>query len=193
LARRINQVFNPSGTLWGGAAIGADNNVQDAFGASLAVGLFNTIYGNYSAAVGYENSVGKESSVAIGKWNFFTEAEAGFVSGSSVVAIGAFNSIGQNSSNGILVGSDNGVGTLDANVVLDSTATFGRGLTNSDWNNATIVGQFNSGSLKPDPVLFAVGNGADATHRNNALEVYTDGTVIVRKRQGDILMGEFGN
>jgi hypothetical protein len=40
--------------------------------------------------------------------------------------------------------------------------------------------------------MFAVGNGVDANNRSNALEVYSDGKILM-PRQGDILMGEFGN
>ena len=42
-----------------------------------------------------------------------------------------------------------------------------------------------------DP-LFEIGNGTDQWHRSNALTVYKNGTVIIPKAQGDILMGEFG-
>jgi hypothetical protein len=46
--------------------------------------------------------------------------------------------------------------------------------------------------MAADPV-FEIGIGADANNRKNALTVYKDGRIEMSKRQGDILMGEFGN
>jgi hypothetical protein len=41
--------------------------------------------------------------------------------------------------------------------------------------------------------VFVIGNGADAQHPKDALVVKKNGDVTISKRQGDILMGEFGN
>ena len=63
----------------------------------------------------------------------------------------------------------------------------GMGLTNTT-DMATVVGAYNED--KPG-VRFAVGDGADENSKSNALEVYDDGRVVMKK-QGDIKMGAFG-
>lgn len=68
----------------------------------------------------------------------------------------------------------------------------GHGLINK-WSYSTLVGTYNDSDIPYNAgLLFAIGNGADATHRANAVEVYSNGKVIL-SRQGDIRMGEFGN
>jgi len=75
---------------------------------------------------------------------------------------------------------------------ISCASVLGRGLYNQ-YNSATLVGQYNDTGVPYDSgLLFAIGNGADATHRSNAFEVYTSGKITM-PRQGDVLMGEFGN
>lgn len=185
-------VLNQSGSRdYGGAAIGYYNTVSNVLGASLAVGYFNSVNGYFSAAFGEYNSVWAGSSVAIGFINTFSSSN-GNAYGS--LAVGQYNTVNGPSSFNIVSGYNNAIGGV-ASINLWATATFGRGLYNSSWHDATIVGHYNAEPLIATPLLFAVGNGSGSAvaQRSNALEVYTDGTVVVRKRQGDILMGEFGN
>jgi hypothetical protein len=64
--------------------------------------------------------------------------------------------------------------------------------------HSTVVGQFNK--LDGDPLwpqlndpIFIVGTGTGENDRKNGFEVRRDGTIRMAKRQGDIVMGEFGN
>ncbi|OJV03148.1 MAG: hypothetical protein BGO12_09730 [Verrucomicrobia bacterium 61-8] len=99
--------------------------------------------------------------------------------------------------NSLLVGYYNYNTEADSSIIVgdycqahsDNTGTIGRGLINY-WADATIVGRFNG--TASDGLLFAVGSGADSNNRGNVMEVYEDGKVVL-PRQGDILMGEFGN
>lgn len=176
----------------GGGAIGSQNNVTDYYDrGSLAVGINNGVNGGVSSAFGNGNQVGGYASVAIGISNNLMSTYEDGVSSTSLL-VGSYNYLEYNAHSSIVSGVNNVVGGYGM-PLLEATATFGRGLLNSTWSNATLVGQYNSGGLLGGLILFAVGNGADASNRSNALEVYTDGTVVLRKRQGDILMGEFGN
>lgn len=61
-----------------------------------------------------------------------------------------------------------------------------------------VIGEYNvqegdANTVSGATPLFVVGNGASTSSRNNALTVYKDGRVKISKRQGDILMGSFGN
>ncbi len=115
------------------------------------------------------------------------------------LATGTYNRFVNAVSNGFATGSNNELyahAYMDWSVyeveTLESASVLGRGLINR-WNYSTVVGQFNDSSIPHTSVLlFAVGNGASATQRSNALEVYQNGTIKM-PRQGDILMGEFGD
>lgn len=108
-------------------------------------------------------------------------------------AMGYSNVLYAGVSHSIVCGLGNYVGITNGSApeTITSTATIGTGLRNK-WNPATILGKYNSIS-PPNTLLFAIGNGADDNNRRNAVEVYTDGKVVIRHAQGDILMGEFGN
>jgi hypothetical protein len=60
------------------------------------------------------------------------------------------------------------------------------------------VGRYNkpvgNGQIEPSTPLFIVGNGDGdpVGQRSNAFEVRQDGTVMMARPQGDILMGQFG-
>jgi len=71
-------------------------------------------------------------------------------------------------------------------------------MTKTDSDTQTVVGGYNAPTVNS---AFVVGigtgdpdgSGPGVETRTNAFEVYKDGRVIINKRQGDILMGEFGN
>lgn len=180
-----NQVSNTS-TMYSGA-IGSGNNVTAA--GSFAVGFNNGIgvystTGNSSMCVGASNSNSGVYSTIFGSnntiWNDNGEDGSAFYS----LVSGNFN-YNNASSYSAVFGYNNSVD------IANYSLTVGAGLINT-WSYSTLVGKYNA-YQGGSGLLFIVGNGADSTHRSNALEVYNDGTVLISKAQGDILMGQFGN
>lgn len=195
-----NQVFGgPGGAIgtynevYGGLAVGYSNHV---YYASLAVGMSNTT-DLYSATFGNGNMSYASCSLLVGGGNFAAGNQDEGAYGCLVAGGGNFvnNWVG----NSIVSGFNNAVdGNPDPSnpagqwLYVESTATLGRGLFNH-WMNCTVVGQYNDSSMNGDSgLLFAIGNGSGASDRSNALEVYSNGRINI-PRQGDILMGEFGN
>lgn len=177
-------------------AIGQSNSV--GAGNSLGVGNSQTIWGTTNSAFGYGNTAYSGSySLLSGSTNWVNGSTNTLFGTSNTVnfdseegtypvnnlLLGSYNYV-YGSSNSLLAGENNYGG--DGIV---ASALIGRGLI-SYWSYAAVVGSYNatpSGDLR-----FVVGSG-DSVTRSNALEVYADGTVIIPKAQGDILMGEFGN
>ena len=71
------------------------------------------------------------------------------------------------------------------------TAAIGTGLR-ANWANSLVVGQYNSTATGGTP-LFVVGNGESDSVRKNAMEVWSNGTVVIGKvpEKGGVPMGEF--
>lgn len=113
---------------------------------------------------------------------------------------------------GGLAGGDHSVAINDTSITggLSSTAIAG-GMTGGDYSVAigygtyaealycTVVGANNTFSLSASPSawvdtdpIFVVGNGTDFFNLSDAFVVLKNGDVQIPKRQGDILMGEFG-
>lgn len=71
------------------------------------------------------------------------------------------------------------------------TAAIGTGLR-AEWANSLVVGQYNSTVTGGTP-LFVVGNGENNDQRKNAMEVWSNGTVVIGKvpEKGGVPMGEF--
>lgn len=152
--------------------------------ASLAGGLLTQSSGYGSVALGQGSTAIGAVSFAVG--NYATAIDPGtFAAGMGVTALthasAAFN-----------------YGTLTTGF-----SSFAAGFyTRADSFASFVVGCWNLGGFAgpdgdwqwngQDPV-FEIGNGTGPATRSNALTVYKDGTVIIPKRQGDILMGEFGN
>lgn len=195
-----NQV---SGTLNSGA-IGIFNNIQgdDAFGVgcgnyvwtrSLGVGYYNQQSGSDGMCVGSINTNDGGSCLLVGAYNYSqNDWELGAANHSLLV--GTFNTAGISVSASFVLGTNNVVAgdynySMDDYETVDSSSTMGRGLVNK-WSYSTVIGTYNDSTVA-DQLRFAVGNGIDATHRSNAFEVYVDGKIKM-PRQGDILMGEFG-
>ncbi len=174
-----------AGSLSG--AIGYSNNVTA--GSSLAVGSYNNISLATGMALGNSNTVIGWNTIMIGQSNF--SVNNGSSAPSNSMLLGNYNSFGAFVNSSIVSGMYNAIGSSS---YLYGTAAFGTGLANNTWNYSCIVGKYNSTTtvLQGSP-LFVVGTGTGPAARTNGLEVYDDGRVIVPKRQGDILMGEFGN
>ena len=156
-----------------GATIGTNN--QSHF-RSLTVGGGNKAF-EYSLSVGSANDA-RDLSFAVGQ--------------SNTVNVGA----GQYPRRAMAVGYGNVVEAEDAACIGRSNAQngyqgalIGMGLSNSA-DMATVVGSYN---IDRAGVRFVVGDGEDADNPSNAFEVHDNGDVVIPKRQGDVLMGPFGN
>lgn len=189
-----NTISTTSGN-WSGA-VGTQNTLYNS--SSLAVGYHNNINGNgaQSLAVGSSNFVGAPNSLAIGTSNNFG-FDYEFGSGDSSLIVGLNNGnwgvaslvVGQYSMIPLRTGGDGFSIGLPWGAV-----AFGLGVSNP-YDHSLVVGKYNAiydalPDLGPAP-LFLIGNGTGIT-RSNALEVWEDGRIKMG-RQGDILMGEFGN
>lgn len=91
-------------------------------------------------------------------------------------AIGTANSVGKRS---LAVGFNNHLEGANS-------AAVGEGLVIRQ-NNGFAVGSFNETEGRPSKAIFVIGMG-DSEKRDNALEVYPDGTILIGKPQGDIPM-----
>jgi len=157
-------------------------HAQTISGQKLEIGTAAQVSGMNSAGVGTNNSNAGDNSSVVGVANSLAGSGGGNANASLVVGR---NNQGDASSLSVLIsGEDNVVSGGYAN------ATAGRGLINQ-WAYSTVVGSYNDTAVDVSP-LFVVGNGADATHRSNVFEVYASGRIQM-PRQGDVLMGEFGN
>ena len=193
-------------------AFGSSNTVSRA--SSFAVGTWNILagYGNGAAAIGNGNRIGYgfpgqgfnslavgisndiqgDESITVGRWNCLIGTNYDWDGSSSCLLAGRFNASAGIST--FIAGENNYItGCSDTdNEHTYATAAIGEGLI-SDWSKSLIIGQYNDSSIpRFSGLLFAIGNGPDANHRSNALEVYAGGKITM-PRQGDILMGEFGN
>jgi len=193
------------------AAIGTNNAVR--LSNSMAVGSVNTVSQMDSMAIGAGNMIGASYpwggrySVAVGNVNTIF-ADYSFVTGfgnslegsgyETEGSQGSFIAGGWNSSAGkytFIAGLNcyiEGYDEINGNHHTEAAAVIGRGLL-SKWSNSLIAGKYNDSNIdRLSGLLFAIGNGASANSRSNALEVYSSGKVTM-PRQGDILMGEFGH
>ena len=98
-------------------------------------------------------------------------------------------------SSNVVLGNSSFASGYNNDVAADQAIALGNGLL-ATTDNSTIVGKYNDDKAG---VSFVVGNGVDDSNRSNALEVHTNGDVIVsgslilEQAQGDISMGSFGN
>lgn len=156
------------------AATFGTNNKQYSYGG-LSAGGFNEVGGNYTVGFGFGNYVGAtENALVAGKANSISGGGNSFVAGQDNL-VGYWDPAAE--------GGDGWWADIRASI------TLGNGLVNN-WSNSVIVGRFNDTSLSQEPI-FVVGNGVSASERSNALEIYKNGKILM-PRQGDILMGEFG-
>ena len=151
---------------------------------SLAGGLLTQAPGYGSAALGSGSTATGAYSFAVGDHATAIEADT-FAAGAGATALthasAAFNY-------GTLT---TGFSSFAAGYYTkaDSFASFVVGC----WNLGGYAGPNGAWQWNGQDPVFEVGNGTGPATRSNALTVYKDGTVIIPKRQGDILMGEFTN
>lgn len=163
--------------------------IADYFGwnyTQVLIGSWNsTRNSGYSIVLGYDNHVdAMDSSLLVGWFNTLDEGLD--FSWCSVVA-GMYHYV-TNAHNMLVSGESN---------VVDSAvdgAAIGFGLINTEENHI-VVGKYNQPAVASSPPVFTVANGTgtDPAQKSNALVVYHNGDVIIKKAQGDILMGQFGN
>lgn len=162
----VAAIFPLAAQTVGEPALNVGSNTLNEENWPGAIGSSNNVQGLYSLAVGSSNGIVPEASGA----------------GCSLV-IGDGNSAAGNRN--FISGSQNCSSS-------SNSGSIGQDLVNF-WDSSTIIGLHNATTMAPDSgLLFAIGNGADSLHRANAFEVYISGKILM-PRQGDILMGEFGN
>ncbi|MDX2081721.1 MAG: hypothetical protein SFU53_13135 [Terrimicrobiaceae bacterium] len=176
-------------------AIGISNTIEET--TSMALGTWNIVGddfpwgGRASLAVGTHNQIHSDDSLAVGYANYLAGSGYEFAGGEMSMLVGVYNQSGGVAS--LAVGRNNLIQGDDYDATkVEASAVIGRGLI-TKWNHALVVGQYNDSDIPQNSgLLFAVGNGAMSGPRSNAMEVYLDGRIKM-PRQGDILMGEFGN
>lgn len=187
---------------------------------SGAVGNPNAVYGLHSLAVGKYNYIGPDiaRTLAVGEGNFYADGPTQYGGDSIAVGhynlggdgdiyksgvIGSYNTFNYLASvreikNSLVVGEANSSSITNGfvagknNAAVGQHYVLGEGLIAETNARMVVLGQFNA-----EPVvgqLMVVGNGdsADPNDRKNALEVYSDGKIVIPKRQGDVGMGRFG-
>jgi hypothetical protein len=182
-------VMGSNSTALGGSSAPGDH--------SFASGLSNTA-GALSGAIGLSYA-GGELSFATG-FSYATNAYSSAFGASSAEGVAA-TSIGAGFAMGLL-----SLAGGESQAYGDYSTALGLA-TQANAYASFVIGRYNLGTMSPggeaswlsaDPI-FEIGIGHPATaapwidYRANALTVYKDGTVIISKAQGDILMGDFGN
>ncbi len=168
----------------------------DSYYGTLAGGWWTTAPGYYAFAFGEEAEASGayavafgDSAIAGGEYSF-SSGWASEANGFSSIAIGTFVEA-------------NGAGSL---AIGDSCTSDGMGsqafgfFSNAKSRACAVFGQYNKVLGTEEPVewvetdpLFVVGNGIDYETPSNAFVIFKNGNIQIPKRQGDILMGEFGN
>lgn len=176
--------------------IGPGGQIKNSASFSGAIGSGNTVSaswpwgGTYSLAVGLSNSIHADGSQIVGAWNFLAGADYEVEGSEYSLLVGTFNNGAGHSS--FAAGQNNYIIGDTGYEHVYATGVIGYGLI-SKWSKSLIIGQYNDSTVPlQSGLLFAIGNGANASNRSNAFEVYASGKVVM-PRQGDILMGEFGN
>ncbi len=123
---------------------------------ATAEGTQNTASGHYSHVDGTQNTASGNSSSAHGIGTL-ASGDYSFSEGSRTEATGD-NSHAQGES---------------SQAIGDASFAGGEG-TRAGYDNQTALGRYNANKQTS---LFEIGNGSDASHRNNAFEVYSDGKI----------------
>ena len=202
--------FGSSGSTaggWKGYAMTVGDNNKTVGRSTLVVGWENTVTPNaveytdsvnYSAIFGFQNMLatgGNNALLVSGTTNTVLYANSSFVAGTNNT-LGGLTSGGKSYSsaaigNSNLVGSTAGWALGAYNTVsADNGVAIGKG-AKADQPNTVGLGRYNA-SMATDDVM-VVGTGTDDTHRNTALRVTSDGSVVLGRAQGDISMGGYGN
>lgn len=194
-ALRVGEGFNPSV-----CPIGIE---------SFAVGAFSVASGDYSIALGASEATGNASFAAANGWAWgelcvglglgMAEGSGsfaqgmGFAEGDSAVAFSFGYAAGELSWAAIW-----GTATGKESSAVGSE-TFSNSFRCVVVGSGNIQQSHNLTTWVPEDPIFIVGNGTGKStdpinvRQSDALRVLKNGNVIIPKRQGDVLMGEFGN
>jgi hypothetical protein len=183
-------------TGYNSGAFGIGNGVTG--GNSVTIGGVNSVWGWYSLAVGWDNQLSNWRSLIVGLSNDSESMDGAIIGANNYIddddnKANSSLIVGQYNLN-VAAGCSLIVGWNIATEESFASATIGAGLTNT-WDYSLVLGRYNAdantvGGRQP---LVLIGNGSSSASRSNAMEVYDNGDVTIPKRQGDILMGEFGN
>ncbi len=194
------RVGSMSSTSWNDQSIGQNST---AFGGSMAYGNSSTAMSggralsDYSTAMSGGSAWGDYSTVmsgaeADGIYN--TAMSRGMALGEYSTAMSGGEAWGYFStamSGGVVYGA--------------SSVAAGEGIWSSSFRSVVLgsfnheVGSYSQDVWVPTEPIFVVGNGTGkpsdppAKRNSNALVILKNGDIQIPKRQGDILMGEFGN
>jgi hypothetical protein len=199
-------------TNTGTYSVAGGSNSMAMGSMSVSLGGYNTASGPGSIALGYSSYGAGDymAGVAIG-YHTTTSGYGGNVALGVYTNAGGFT--GATAMGEYTTASSQGATAMGFHTTANQTGATAAGaytLANGQYATSlgysttatsyasTVVGRFNViqgtsyGWFDTEP-LFVVGNGTDAQHPKDALVVKKNGDVVVTKRQGDIMMGEFGN
>lgn len=185
----------------------------DGFVSDSSIGSSTASLGSISS--GYSNSA-DDSSISVGDGNYSIVIASSFgaynsSSFQSASIAGHNTSYNNSGSYGILNNSNNNSFVFGrCNTVLNDGLAFGTSNTSNLPNaitlgshligeaNSVITGQYND-PLTPGTKTYVVGKGTSSATRANALEVHSDGKILINgpvvlsEVQGDISMGIYGD
>lgn len=196
--------FGSSTTASGSSSTAFGSSTTASGSGSTAFGVNSTAYGSSSTAMGFSVAAYGSSSTAMG-WNSLAFASCSTAMGTSTASGSYSTAIGSSYAGGsystamgdsaasgsyatAMGGSSTASGDYSTAAGLGTTATAHSSFAAGAYN----VGGGNSTSWVATDPLFEIGNGTSASARSDALVVYKNGKIKM-SRQGDILMGEFGN
>lgn len=180
----------------GGASTAMGNGSSAGGYASTALGNYSDAAGDNAVALGNNVSAAGYASVALGDGSSATEYGATAM-GSSLASGYGSTAMGYSTASGggsTAMGSSSATGDNSTSIGTQTVAqAFG-----SFVIGANNVVEGDSTTWVPTDPLFVIGNGTGDSNdppevqSRNALVVYKNGQINIIKRQGDILMGEFG-
>lgn len=171
----------------GASSVGLGEDNYASMVGGIAAGVGNDV-------VGYSSST--SGGVALGKTNSVSLSDAG-------AAIGKSNTAGGYSgySTCIAIGEGNTSYAWTGVTIGRSLQSLSAGCVVVGMSNIPTVNGNKTNWVPTDPI-FIVGNGTDGSEplgqetgapaQSDAFVIYKSGRIIIPKRQGDILMGEFG-
>lgn len=172
------------GVFRAGAVTGSQWANANTGDYSAAFGLDNTASGAYSFASGRNNTASGIYSFASGRNNTAAAAYS--------FAMGYSNSIDGSANGAFVIGNSNSVDVNGAGAFVTGTNTQGRanyasvfGVGNTATSYAEmVIGRYNNSpssysvnSWNATEPVFVIGNGSDASNKNNALVIYKNGNI----------------
>lgn len=196
-----DQYIGFNSVAFGTAIASGENSAAMSSGGALGddstAFSYGEAYGAYSTAMSTGIALGRGSTAMSGGYTdgiMSTVLAGGDAGGIGAVAMSggmAYAYLTTAISLGRAIGDYSIAGGVEAEAIAYRSVAFGSH-TNIDWNESP------DKWVETDSI-FVIGNGTGVASdppermRSNALVVLKNGNVLIPKRQGDILMGEFGN